>query len=243
MGKNSTLISHPHMGLENGPYFMDTATGNMYMGYKLFSDFEGAFLETLIQNKNGKFVVLPANVPGQNLAVGVPSKMHFTRTKKKPLNGVRIGIKDIYDIEGVHTSNGNRAWYHFYPPAKQTAPAVQKLIDAGAIVVGKMKTSQFANGETATADWVDYHEPFNRELYILSKFKDYLLTCKQPEGTDIKTLRLLPPAQGPLLERTRGSILPLDLTLGEVSEGHQKCKASLVTVPVMAWLLLKTLCR
>lgn len=24
-----------------------------------------------------------------------------------------------------------------------------------------MKTSQFANGETATADWVDYHEPFN----------------------------------------------------------------------------------
>jgi Asp-tRNA(Asn)/Glu-tRNA(Gln) amidotransferase A subunit family amidase len=24
-----------------------------------------------------------------------------------------------------------------------------------------MKTSQFANGETATADWVDYHSPFN----------------------------------------------------------------------------------
>ena len=38
---------------------------------------------------------------------------------------------------------------------------VQRLIDAGAILVGKMKTSQFANGETATADWVDYHEPFN----------------------------------------------------------------------------------
>jgi hypothetical protein len=38
---------------------------------------------------------------------------------------------------------------------------VQNLIDAGAIVVGKMITSQFANGETATADWVDYHEAFN----------------------------------------------------------------------------------
>lgn len=24
-----------------------------------------------------------------------------------------------------------------------------------------MKTSQFANGESATADWVDYHSPFN----------------------------------------------------------------------------------
>jgi hypothetical protein len=35
------------------------------------------------------------------------------------------------------------------------------LINAGAIIVGKMITSQFANGETATADWVDYHEAFN----------------------------------------------------------------------------------
>lgn len=38
---------------------------------------------------------------------------------------------------------------------------MQNLIDAGAIVVGKMKTSQFANGETATSDWVDYLSPFN----------------------------------------------------------------------------------
>jgi Asp-tRNA(Asn)/Glu-tRNA(Gln) amidotransferase A subunit family amidase len=35
------------------------------------------------------------------------------------------------------------------------------LIDAGAIVVGKMKTLQFANGESSTANWVDYHSPFN----------------------------------------------------------------------------------
>jgi Asp-tRNA(Asn)/Glu-tRNA(Gln) amidotransferase A subunit family amidase len=29
------------------------------------------------------------------------------------------------------------------------------------VVVGHQKASQFANGETATADWVDYHSPFN----------------------------------------------------------------------------------
>lgn len=38
---------------------------------------------------------------------------------------------------------------------------IQRLIDAGAQVVGLQKPSQFANGETATADWVDYHSPFN----------------------------------------------------------------------------------
>ena len=91
----------------------------------------------------------------------MPSKLYYTKTTESPLAGYRIGIKDIYDIAGVKTSNGNRAWYHLYPAANVTAPAVQKLIDAGAIVVGKMITSQFANGETATADWVDYHEPFN----------------------------------------------------------------------------------
>jgi hypothetical protein len=80
---------------------------------------------------------------------------------EKPLAGVRIGIKDIYDIKGLRTSNGNRAWYWLYPPANATATPVQNLIDAGAIIVGKMITSQFANGEAATADWVDYHEAFN----------------------------------------------------------------------------------
>ena len=32
---------------------------------------------------------------------------------------------------------------------------------SGAVVVGEMITNQFANGETAATDLVDYHEPFN----------------------------------------------------------------------------------
>lgn len=95
------------------------------------------------------------------MAVAVPSRLYYTVTADKPLAGLRLGVKDIYDIDGLKTSNGNRAWYHLYPAANSTAPAVQNLIDAGAVVVGKMKTSQFAVGETATADWVDYHAPFN----------------------------------------------------------------------------------
>ncbi|KAL8864006.1 MAG: hypothetical protein Q9198_010163, partial [Flavoplaca austrocitrina] len=70
-------------------------------------------------------------------------------------------MKDIFDIAGLRTSNGNRAFEDLYPPRNATALPVQRLIDAGAILVGKVKTSQFANGEVATADWVDYHEPFN----------------------------------------------------------------------------------
>jgi Asp-tRNA(Asn)/Glu-tRNA(Gln) amidotransferase A subunit family amidase len=72
-----------------------------------------------------------------------------------------VAVKDIYALAGVKGSNGNRAWYNLYPPAPATAPSIQRLIDAGAVVVGLQKPSQFANGETATADWVDYHSPFN----------------------------------------------------------------------------------
>ncbi|KAF2091894.1 glutamyl-tRNA amidotransferase [Saccharata proteae CBS 121410] len=143
-----------------GPYFV-SPSGAIHQAWRLYSDTQGAFTETTIPNPDGTFSVLPANVPGQALAVAVPSRLYYPRSEKKPLNGVRLGVKDLYDIAGLRTSCGNRAWYHLYPPANVTALAVQRLIDAGAIVVGKMKTSQFANGESATADWVDYHSPFN----------------------------------------------------------------------------------
>lgn len=146
--------------LSPGPYFINAA-GQVYEAWRLYSDVTGAFTESAIANGDGSYSVLPAGTMGQKLAVAVPSRLYFQKTAEKPLAGVRIGIKDIYDIKGLRTSNGNRAWYWLYPPANATATPVQNLINAGAIIVGKMITSQFANGETATADWVDYHESFN----------------------------------------------------------------------------------
>ncbi|KAK4503796.1 hypothetical protein PRZ48_004711 [Zasmidium cellare] len=143
-----------------GPYFI-SSTGAVYEAWRLYSDFAGAFTEPLLANGDGTYSVLPAGVSGQSLAVAVPSRLYFTKTADKPLAGVRLGIKDIYDIAGVKTSNGNRAWYHLYPAAEEHATPVKRLIEAGAVIIGKMKTSQFANGETATADWVDYHSPWN----------------------------------------------------------------------------------
>ncbi|KAL4813738.1 amidase signature domain-containing protein [Aspergillus spinulosporus] len=145
-----------------GPYFLDPVTGNVYEAYLLYSDVMGSFTQGLIATGNNTYDVLPASLQGyDSLTIGVPSRLYYTKTPEKPLAGVRMGVKDIYDIRGVKTGCGNRAYYDLYPVANTTGPAIQSLIDAGAVVVGKMKTSQFANGETATADWVDYHSPFN----------------------------------------------------------------------------------
>jgi Asp-tRNA(Asn)/Glu-tRNA(Gln) amidotransferase A subunit family amidase len=146
--------------IPSGPYFL-SSSGNVYQAWRLYSDLVDAFSETLFPAADGSFSILPANIAGMALAVAVPSRLYYTKTADKPLAGVRLGIKDIFDIAGVRTSNGNRAWYHLYPPANEHALVVQRLVDAGAVIVGKMKTSQFANGERPTADWVDQFSPFN----------------------------------------------------------------------------------
>jgi hypothetical protein len=157
LGTVITAHSNASSTIPTGPYFM-SATGSLYQAHRLYSDSEGAFTETMTQDPSGTYSVLPAGFPGQNLAVAVPSRLYFTKTAAKPLAGVRIGVKDLFDIAGLRRSNGNRAWYHLYPPANTTGTAIQNLIDAGAILVGKLKLSQFANGETATADWVSRNQ-------------------------------------------------------------------------------------
>lgn len=146
--------------IPSGPYFV-ASSGELYTAWRLYTDFAGAFTETIIPSGHDSYSVLPANIPGQSRAIAVPSRLYYSRTEDKPLAGFRIGMKDIFDMKGLRTSNGNRAWYHLYPPAEENAVVVQRLVGAGAIIVGKMHTSQFANGETPTADWVDYHAPFN----------------------------------------------------------------------------------
>ncbi|KAK0379022.1 hypothetical protein CLIM01_03599 [Colletotrichum limetticola] len=158
------LVSTAGSNIPSGPYFLDTITGALHQAYRLYPDYAGAFSESLLQKPDTTFQTLSAQVPASaSLTIGVPSRLYSlsARSPEKPLAGVRVGVKDIYDLAGVKKSNGNRAWYAFYPPAASTAPSIQALLDAGAVVVGYQKPSQFANGETATADWVDYHSPFN----------------------------------------------------------------------------------
>jgi Asp-tRNA(Asn)/Glu-tRNA(Gln) amidotransferase A subunit family amidase len=94
-------------------------------------------------------------------SVAVPSRLYYTATKEQPLAGLRLAVKDIFHIKGLKTSGGNRAYYYLYPERNATGPAVQRLLDQGAVLVGKTGTVQFANGDRVTADWVDVHCPFN----------------------------------------------------------------------------------
>ena len=61
------------------------------------------------------------------------------------LNGLRLGVKDLFDVAGIPTSAGNPEWLTSHPqPAKHTAPSVEALLAAGATIIGKTLTDELA---------------------------------------------------------------------------------------------------
>lgn len=64
-----------------------------------------------------------------------------------PLFGVPFAVKDNIDVAGLPTTAGCPA-YAYQPPA--TATVVQRLLDAGAILIGKTNLDQFATGLVGT---------------------------------------------------------------------------------------------
>ncbi|PIL19156.1 hypothetical protein P775_16085, partial [Puniceibacterium antarcticum] len=61
-----------------------------------------------------------------------------------PLAGLTLAVKDIYDVAGYRTGSGCPLRLAQSPVATVTAPAVQRLLDAGARFVGKTHTDELA---------------------------------------------------------------------------------------------------
>jgi aspartyl-tRNA(Asn)/glutamyl-tRNA(Gln) amidotransferase subunit A len=61
-----------------------------------------------------------------------------------PLHGIPIGLKDIYKTNGIRTTAGSRRYEHHVP--EEDAESWVRLRDAGAILLGKHETHEFAIG-------------------------------------------------------------------------------------------------
>jgi amidase len=76
-----------------------------------------------------------------------------------PLRGLTFAVKDVFDIAGHRTGNGNPVWLETHAPAMRTASSVERLLAAGARMVGKTHTDEMTyslNGEN-----VHYGTPTN----------------------------------------------------------------------------------
>ncbi len=63
-----------------------------------------------------------------------------------PLLGVPLAIKDVLCLKGVRATAGSRILENFIAP--YTATAVQRLLDAGAVILGKLNCDEFAMGSS-----------------------------------------------------------------------------------------------
>jgi hypothetical protein len=147
--------------LEPGPYIASIVdkVASFSMVYRLYVDRYRTFVFGAYESA-GIFKPFPVNIAKyQDPLIPVPSRI-YSWSDNRPFAGFRIAIKDLYDIAGLQTAGGSRAWAEITPTANKTATAIQRLIDLGAHLVGKQKTAQFASGANPW-DWYDVQYPFN----------------------------------------------------------------------------------
>ena len=79
----------------------------------------------------------------------------FDDTHQLPMAGLRVAVKDNFDLQGSKTSLCSRAYYETYPPKSQSSPCIQRLLDLGSVIVGKTKLTSFATWEEPVES-IDY---------------------------------------------------------------------------------------
>lgn len=166
--------------LPSGPYFL--SSNGIYEAWRLYPDYLDSFeitvipgaelatyenhlaafryrLELTIVMRFSVLTTLERNGIWKNVAV--PSRLYTKSSAEKPLAGTRISVKGNFKLAGIKTTMTNRCYTQLYSVEIENADFVEKLMELGAIIVGKTWMCSFASGEEPTDQWIDFHCPFN----------------------------------------------------------------------------------
>ncbi|MCW2689107.1 MAG: Amidase [Mycobacterium sp.] len=88
-----------------------------------------------------------STVPRDELLAAAQDVENRPGARTLPLYGVPFGVKDSIAVEGVPTTLSCPDYAYF---ASTTAPVLRRLLDAGAIYVGKTNLDQFTTGLNGT---------------------------------------------------------------------------------------------
>ncbi len=84
--------------------------------------------------------------PEKALAMARQSDARIARSEAGPLEGIPLGIKDLYCTEGVQTTAGSHILEGFVPAYESTVTA--NLWRDGAVMLGKLNLDEFAMGSS-----------------------------------------------------------------------------------------------
>jgi aspartyl-tRNA(Asn)/glutamyl-tRNA(Gln) amidotransferase subunit A len=116
-----------------------------------------------IEQSNGSLNALLTVMGESALASAEALDNHIVQTlREKPLAGIPIVVKDNLCTAGVRTTCGSLILGDYQPP--YTATAVKRLLEAGAIIIGKSNLDEFAmGGSTENSAFGPSRNPLNPE--------------------------------------------------------------------------------
>jgi amidase len=86
-------------------------------------------------------------MPDDEINAFVPGpRVRIEGRPQGPLSGLSFAAKDLFDVAGYPTGGGNPDWARSNPVPTRHAWAVQRLLDAGATLIGKTITDEVSLG-------------------------------------------------------------------------------------------------
>jgi Asp-tRNA(Asn)/Glu-tRNA(Gln) amidotransferase A subunit family amidase len=111
---------------------------------------------------NPKLNVLTYTFAERALEHAKASEARYMKGEARPLEGVPLAIKDFHPVRGEITTFGSLVYKDFRPD--NTAPTIERLFDAGAIMHCRTTTPEFAHsGVTKSRLWGVSRNPWNLE--------------------------------------------------------------------------------
>ncbi len=115
-----------------------------------------------IEKLNGKLNAFITVCKASALEQAEHADKMISQGQDLPLLGIPIALKDIYTTKGIQTTAGSNVLKGYIPPFDATV--VQKLKDAGAVIIGKTNLDAWAHGSSGeNSDFGPTKNPWNEE--------------------------------------------------------------------------------
>ncbi|MDR0555502.1 MAG: Asp-tRNA(Asn)/Glu-tRNA(Gln) amidotransferase subunit GatA [Holosporaceae bacterium] len=123
------------------------------------------FLDRIEKNKHlNAFITVCADMA---LDAAKQSDCRIAEGRAEELEGIPLAIKDMFLTKGIRTTAGSKMLNNFIPPYESTVSG--KLLEAGAVCLGKTNMDEFAMGSTnLTSYYGGVINPWSSEKKLVS---------------------------------------------------------------------------
>jgi len=118
-------------------------------------------------NDNGKYNAYVTVTPEQALSRAKDAEKRYINGTNRPLEGIALGIKDLFCTKGIRTSACSRIIDNFVPQYESTV--TQNLLNDGALFLGKLNLDEFAmGGSNETSCFGPVVNPWSKETKLVA---------------------------------------------------------------------------